>query len=191
MDISFSIWQRILNIKLEVKVKKTLFLFLLIAGISIQAQTSQKIGYVDSQVILNQYSAAIKAQSDIDALVAGWTKVRDSLATVLQGAYADYQKQEATMTPEVKAQKQQELITMQQNVERFNAEKFGQQTGEVYRKTDEILAPVKQKIFSAIDEVAKQEQMKFVFDKTGDVILLYADPEFDITFKVLDKLKTK
>ena len=171
--------------------KKTLILFLLIAGVSIQAQSTQKIGYVDSQVILNQYSAAIKAQSDIDALVAGWTKVRDSMATVLQGSYADYQKQEATMTPEVKAQKQQELIALQQNVERFNTEKFGQQTGEVYRKTDEILAPVKQKIFTAIDEVAKQEQMKFVFDKTGDVILLYADPEFDITFKVLDKLKTK
>lgn len=172
--------------------KKALILFLIFAGITVQAQSStQKIGYVDSQVILSQYSAAIKAQSDIDALVSKWTKYRDSLATVFQTSYADYQKQEATMPADVKAQRQQELVAMQQNIERYNQEKFGQPNGEVYKKSDEILAPVKQKIFDAINDVAKQEQMKFVFDKTGDVILLYADPEFDITFKVLDKLKTK
>jgi outer membrane protein len=51
------------------------------------------------------------------------------------------------------------------------------------------MKPVKEKIFKAIDEVSKEESMQFVFDKAGDVILLKADPQFDITYKVLDLLK--
>ena len=56
-------------------------------------------------------------------------------------------------------------------------------------KQDEIFTPVKNKIYAAIQQVAKDEAMQFVFDKSGDIILLYADSSFDITFKVLDRLK--
>ena len=60
----------------------------------------------------------------------------------------------------------------------------------VTKKQEEIFNPVKDKIYKAIEEVAKKEGMQFVFDKSGDIILLYADPQYDITYKVLDKLKT-
>jgi outer membrane protein len=71
----------------------------------------------------------------------------------------------------------------------FEQEKFGQQEGELYLKNEELFAPVKAQIIEAIQEVAKEEGMNFIFDKTGDVLLLYADENFDMTFKVLDKLK--
>ena len=48
---------------------------------------------------------------------------------------------------------------------------------------------MKAKVYKAIQEVAKEENMKFVLDKTGDAVVLYADPAYDITYKVLDKLK--
>jgi outer membrane protein len=48
---------------------------------------------------------------------------------------------------------------------------------------------VKKKIYAAIEKVAKEEGMQFIFDKSGDILLLYADEAFDITFKVLDSLK--
>ena len=72
----------------------------------------------------------------------------------------------------------------------FRKDKFAQGTGEIYKKQDEIFGPVKDKIYKAIQKVAKKEGMKFVFDKAGDVVLLYADAEYDLTYKVLDLLKT-
>jgi len=57
------------------------------------------------------------------------------------------------------------------------------------QKQEEIFNPVKKKIYTAIEQVAKSEGMQFVFDKSGDIVLLYADSSFDITYQVLDKLK--
>jgi outer membrane protein len=61
--------------------------------------------------------------------------------------------------------------------------------GEYYRKNDELLQPIKDQIMKGIEEAAKKEGLTFVFDKAGDVILLYADQTYDITFTVLDMLK--
>jgi len=51
------------------------------------------------------------------------------------------------------------------------------------------MKPVQNKIFTAIQDIAKDEDLDFVFDRSGDVMLLYAKEEYDITNKVLDKLK--
>jgi len=148
-----------------------------------------KIGYVDSQVILTQLPAAIKAQGDLDAITNFWASQLDSMTLAYQQGLADYQKQAGTMTDEQKLARQQQLIAMEQNILDFRNKKFSQQSGEIYKKQEEIFGPVKQKIYKAIEEVAKSEGMQFVFDKSGDIILLYADSAFDVTYKVLDKLK--
>ncbi|HEY7752147.1 MAG TPA: OmpH family outer membrane protein [Ignavibacteriaceae bacterium] len=148
-----------------------------------------KIGYVDSQVILAQLPEAIKAQGDLDALTNLWAAQLDSMTLAYQQSLADYQKQSGTMNDEQKLARQKELIGMEQNILDFRNKKFSQQNGEIFKKQEEIFEPVKQKIYQAIEVVAKEEGMKFVFDKSGDIILLYADAGFDVTFKVLDKLK--
>ncbi len=161
----------------------------LFAAVIMQAQTQQKLGYVDSQVILTQFPEAIKAQGDLDALTSKWSSQLDSMTQSYQGALNDYKKQENTMPEDKKLSVQQSIIQQEQTIRDFQKQKFGQQTGEIYKKQEEIFNPVKQKIYKAIQEVAKEENMQFVFDKSGDIILLYADSAFDITYKVLDKLK--
>jgi outer membrane protein len=156
---------------------------------TIFAQSPQKIGYVDSQIILTQLPEAIKAQSDLDALTTQWSDQVDSMKLALQQQYADVQKQLATMTDEQKQLKQKELIEKEQQIYQFQNQKFGQPNGEIYKKQDTIFEPVKKKIYAAIEQVAKDESMHFVFDKSGDILLLYADTSYDITFKVLDSLK--
>ncbi|MBZ0198823.1 MAG: OmpH family outer membrane protein, partial [Ignavibacteriaceae bacterium] len=155
----------------------------------LSAQTPVKIGYVDSQVILTQFSEAIKAQGDLDALTQKWSNQLDSMTQAYQQGLADYQKQANNMPDDKKLAAQQVLIKKEQDIVDFRKMKFGQQTGEIYAKQEEIFNPVKEKIYKAIENVAKEESMQFVFDKSGDIILLYADSAFDVTFKVLDKLK--
>lgn len=192
MVVPFSIWERFLKIqnnKRKNTVKKFVVILFVLLGITISAQTPQKLGYVDSQIILNQLPEAIKAQSDLDAVTKLWSDQLDSMTLNYQQMLTDYQKQSGTMSDEQKLAKQQELIAMEQNILGFRNQKFGQPNGAIYTKQEEIFAPVKKKIYGAIEEVAKGEGMQFVFDKSGDIILLYADAAFDITYKVLDHLK--
>jgi len=168
-------------------IKLVLLTVLLSAG-SLFAQT-QKTGYVDSEVILKQFSEAIKAQGELDAIIEKWNAEIDSMTYNLQQAYQNYQKQSGNMKEDKKLEEQQKLVQQQQMIEEYRRSKFAQGTGEIYKKQDELLKPVKEKIFKAIEGVAKDEGMHFVFDKTGEILLLYADSQFDITYKVLDRLK--
>ncbi len=167
---------------------KVLALVILAAAGSVYAQT-QKTGYVDSETILKQFPEAIKAQGELDNLIEKWNNQIDSMTYNLQQAYQTYQKQAGNMKEDKKAEEQQKLVQQQQLIEEFKRSKFAQGTGEIYKKQEELLKPVKEKIFKTIEVVAKEENMQFVFDKTGEILLLYADPAFDITYKVLDKLK--
>lgn len=169
--------------------KYIVFLFFIFFGSFAAAQNPQKIGYVDSQTILSQLPEAIKAQGDLDALTNKWTAQLDSMSQAYQAALTDYQKQANTMPDDKKLAAQQKLIAQEQALLDFRRQKFGQGTGEIYKRQEEIFSPVKEKIYKAIEDVAKAEGMQFVFDKSGDIILLYADSQFDITFKVLDKLR--
>jgi outer membrane protein len=153
------------------------------------AQTQLKIGYVDSEVILTQFSESIKAQGDLDALTNKLSAKLDSMTLAYQQSIADYQKQAETMNDAKKTEAQQRIVKMEQDIMDFRKAKFTQGTGEVYKKQEELFAPIKAKIYASIEKVAKDENMQFVFDKSGDILLLYADAAFDITFKVLDSLK--
>lgn len=194
MGISFPIWKGLLTIKNqtnnEVKLRTTtLFLLFFITAASLFAQNTQKIGWVDSEIILQQYPPAIKAQSDLDAMTSKWSKSIDSMTTDLQTAYTEAQKQFTNMTPDKQKEVQQDLVKKEQTIQQFRQQKFAQPNGELFLKQDELLKPIKAKILDAIDNVRKQEGMSFVFDKTGDVLLLFADPQYDLTNIVLDKLK--
>ncbi len=163
--------------------------FMLLGGSLVFAQSTQKTGYVDSEVILKQVPEAIKAQGELDALIGRWNAQVDSMSQSLQQEYGDYQKQAANMPEAKRKETEQKLVLQQQTIEEFRRSKFAQGTGEIYGKQEQLLKPVKEKIFAAIESVAKDEGMSFIFDKSGDILLLYADASYDITFKVLDKLK--
>ena len=153
-----------------------------------QTQMQQKIGYVDSEIMLKTLPEAIKAQGELDKIAKGWYAQADSMTTALQGDYASYQKQQGTMNPDKLKEAQQNIVNKEQELNQFKQTKFGQ-GGDLYKKQEDLFAPVKEKIMKGIQEVAKEEGMNFVFDKAGDVLLLYADAQYDITYKVLDKLK--
>ena len=175
--------------------KKLVALFLIVLSFSVNAQQTQsaplKIGYVDSEVILAQYPIAIKAKSDLEGMVAKWRKDLDSMQTDLQKSYADYQKQsqEKDVKQDDLQKSQKNVLEKEQRAQQFQQSKFAQPNGEYFVRQEQLMKPVKEQIFKAIDEVSDGENMQFVFDKAGEVVLLKADAQFDITFKVLDLLK--
>lgn len=175
----------------NISIVLTLFL-LFTAAVTAQTGTDPKIniGFVNSDAIMQQFSEAVKAQGEIQAQIEKWNKQLDSMALAFQQEVADYQKQMGTMPDDQKQAKETELLQKQQNIEQFREQKFGQQNGEAYLLREQLLEPIRQKIFDAIEQVAKEENIQFVFDKAGEISLLYAEEEYNLTFKVLDKLKS-
>ena len=51
------------------------------------------------------------------------------------------------------------------------------------------MKPIQNQVFTAIEEVAEENELDFVFDRSGDLIFLYAKEEYDITTQVLSKLQ--
>jgi outer membrane protein len=171
-----------------VKIKNVFFVLILLFTENVFAQVQMKVGIVDSEVILAQLPDYKTAQDKLNEIVKGWQSVLDSLTTDYQMKLESYRKQEAMMTEDNKLKAQQELIKMEQDILGYRQKRFGQQ-GDIVAKQEELLAPIKKKIITMIEKVAKEEKITLVLDKAGDVVVLYSDPTFDITFKVLDRLK--
>ena len=148
----------------------------------------QRLSYVDSEKIINDLPEAQAAQKELDAIFKGWQDQLQKMSDELQKGIEAYQKKESVMSAAAKETEQKRLGDLQQQAREFQIQKLGQ-GGEGQQLRDKKLAPIREKILKAIEEVAKEEGFTFVFDKANDVLLLYADVKYDLTYKVLDRLK--
>ena len=167
-----------------------LFLFIGIMAFAATAGAQTlKIGYVDSQKIFEGLPEAQEVQKQLDSRLAVWQDSLDVMAKNYMAEVEAYQAQQGMMSESVKQEKQEALMRLQQEVTDYRTRKFGQ-SGEAARLRQSMLQPLQNKVLAAIEEVAKEEKLNFVFDKIEDAaLLLYAESKFDYTFKVLDNLK--
>jgi outer membrane protein len=166
------------------------FLFVLIVAIPSQINAQLKIGYVDSDSIMDKYADAQDARQKLDALIQEWQAELAKLENNWKTKYDDYEKRKLILTDQTRAEMEAELIKLEQQIGDYRDKKFGT-NGELFQKQDEIMKPVQNKVFNAIKEVAKDEELDFVFDRSGDVMLLFAKDEYDVTALVLNKLNLK
>ncbi len=92
------------------------------------------------------------------------------------------------MSEQKRIEVEKDLSISEKAISDFRQKKFGV-SGELYASQEEVMKPVQNKIFTAIQEVADDEELDFVFDRSGDILFLYAKDEYDITHLVLEKLK--
>ncbi|MFA6456868.1 MAG: OmpH family outer membrane protein [Bacteroidota bacterium] len=166
---------------------KKLFFVLLVCSIAAiaQQQPSLKIGYVNSETIIKELPEAKDSQAKLEAILKGWQDEIEKRGQALQSKYEEYQKQANMLNESTKQAKQKELVDDEQKLNQYRQEK--QQELAVQR--DKIMKPIQEKVFKAIEKVAKEQKLSFVLDRATEVPVLYADPQYDYTYKVLDMLK--
>jgi outer membrane protein len=147
-----------------------------------------KIGYVDSDAIMDKLPDAQDAKQKLDALVQEWQTELNKIENTWKTKYDDYEKRKLIMTDQTRAEVEAELVKLEKQISDYREKKFGT-NGEMFQKQDELMKPVQNRIFAAIKEVALEEDYDYVFDRSGDILLLYAKEKYDITVKVLNKLK--
>jgi len=162
----------------------TIFLFALSSNLFAQL----KIGYVDSDTIISQLPDSKDAQLKIDGLIQEWQEEVDKLEREWKEKYDDYEKRKLVMSDPKRVEVEKELYQMEGKITQYRQAKFGV-NGELFKKEAELMKPIQNKVFNAIEEVAKENNLYFVFDRSGDVLFLFAKEEYDITNLVLEKLQ--
>ncbi|MDH3268267.1 MAG: OmpH family outer membrane protein [Ignavibacteria bacterium] len=162
-----------------------LITFSLLSSISI---AQLKIGYVDSDTILDNSPDMQDARQKIDALIQEWqTEVR-RMESELKAKQDDYEKRKLIMTEQTNSEALAEIAKLQKELGDYRDKKFGA-NGELFQKQNEVMKPIQNKVFTIIQEIATEEELDFVFDRSGDIIFLYAKPDYDLTAKVIERLK--
>jgi len=146
-----------------------------------------KIGYVDSKTIMDRLPEAQDAQKQLDGYVAQWQGEITKMQNDWQKKFEEYDKKKLIMSDQTKAEFERDLMQLEKRVTEYRNQKFGP-NGEMFQKQRELLKPVHDRIFKAIQDVAQEDGYDYVFDKSGDILLLYTNDKYDLTAKVLEKL---
>lgn len=145
-----------------------------------------KIGYIDSQILLNKLPAAVEAQKKLEEQSNAWAEELQKKADRIRSLQQQLEQQSLLLSDEKKQEKQDEIQQLYMESQRFQDQKFGQQ-GELYQKRSELLQPVFDQINEQIEAVAEEEGYDYIFDTVAGNIL-YAKEEYDLTKKILEKL---
>jgi len=160
----------------------TLTLVLLVVGMNVQAQ---KFGFINSQELISQLSEVKEANSKIETLKKQLQKKGEEMIASLQAKYSDVQKRQADglLSPKEAQAEGEKLQLEEQALGKF--EQTSQET--IYKKSEELLAPIQEKINNAIKEVAADNGYTYIFDSSLGLVL-YADPGTDVSSLVKAKL---
>jgi outer membrane protein len=171
----------ILAIATEIVLTTFLMLF---SGNSVQAQ---KIAYVDTEYILGNVPEYKNAQTQIDDLSNKWQKEIETRFAEIDKLYKIYQA-DATMLPEeMKHKRENEIIAKEKDVKDLQKKRFGQ-GGDLFKKRQELIKPIQDKVYNAIEAISTQENIGIVFDKSTGATMIYTNNKYDISDVVLGKL---
>jgi outer membrane protein len=148
----------------------------------------QKIGHVSSDAIMKQLPDAQDAQKQLDAMVAEWQGELNTMQQDWQKKFDDYDQKKLIMSEARRADAEKELRDLDQRIAEYRNQKFGQ-NGELFQKQNELMKPVQDRVFKAIEDVAKEEGYDYVLDKSGEILMMYANEKYDLTPKVLERLQ--
>ena len=171
--------------------KKLRFLLVIIPILIVINSTfgQVKIGWINSQVIMDKLPEAQEAQRQLDNMVTEWQNELAKMQNEWQRKFEEYDKKKLILTEQGRAEAERQLQDLDKKIVEYRNRKFGQ-NGELFQKQNELMKPVQDKIFKAIQDVAKEEGYDYVFDKSGDIMLMYTNDKYDLTNIVLEKVKT-
>jgi outer membrane protein len=168
--------------------RRTLLVILLaLAAGAVSAQS--KLGHFNSEAIMQALPEAIDAQKSLDGLVAQWEAELQKMQAEWKKKFDEYDKRKLILTDQARADQERELRELDQRIVDFRTKKFGQ-NGELFQKQNEVMKPIQNKIFKVLEDIARDDGYDYIFDRSGEVLLLYANEKNDLTQKVLARMQT-
>ena len=173
-------------------IRKSFFcLLFVLAAVASHAQgAAAKFGYVDTDYILSNIPEFKQAQSELDKTSVQWQKEIEGRFAEIDKLYKAFQTDAVLLTDEMKIKTQNEIDNKEKEAKDLQRQRFGVD-GELFKKRQELVKPLQDKVYNAIKAVAEKKGLGFVLDKSGQISILYANSKYDISDDVLVQLGYK
>lgn len=165
------------------KVLKAIALLLLISNFAL----AQKFGHFDSDYVLNKMPEYAEKKTEIDQLAKDYQKEVRSLFSEVEKMRSKFRLEQVAFTSEMKKERQTEIDLKEQEALDKQTQLFAFD-GLFFKKQEELLKPLQQKLWEAVEVVAKKRGLDYIFDKAADVGIIYSNPVHDYTEYVLEEL---
>jgi outer membrane protein len=168
--------------------KTVILLGLLILSSSIGL--AQKYAFVDSEYIRKNIPAFTTAQDQLDKLSKQWEKEVSDGYAVVEKMYKSYQNETVLLSQDMKTKREEAIIAKEKEMKDLQNKYFGVE-GDLFKKREELVKPIQDEILKAIKEIAVEGSYAVIFDTASGGNILFANPKFDISDQVLQKLGYK
>ncbi len=175
---------------MKVKSKILGFLFVFLSAFGFAQGTAAKFGYVDTDYIMGQIPEYKAAVSELDKTSIQWQKEIEAKFSEIDKLYKAYQADAILLTDDMKKKRENEIVNKEKEAKDVQKQRFGVD-GELYKKRQELVKPLQDKVYNAIKKVAEKKGLGFVLDKSGQVSILYASSKYDMSDDVLVELGYK
>lgn len=169
--------------------KKVILSFAILL-ISTTAIFSQKYAYIDSEYILSNIPEYKDAQNEIDNLSKQWQKEIEQKLKEVDNLYKAFQNESVLLPEEMKKKRESEIIAAEKEAKELQKKRFGKD-GDLFKKRQDLIKPIQDRVYNAIEKRAQEKNYVFVFDKAGSLTIIYADAKYDISDEILDDLGYK
>lgn len=169
--------------------KKVFFLLLILLG-CIGIAEAQRYAIVDSKYILDKMQEYKDAQKKLDQFSEQWQKEIDQKQATLDRMYKEYEAEQVMLSEELKKKREDQLFNLEKELRDLQRKRFGFE-GDLFKKRQELIKPVQDKVYNAIQKIAVQRAYDFILDKSEGITVIFADPKLDKSEDVLKELGVK
>ena len=167
-------------------------LLLLIFGFCIMVVSAQAQRYavVDTKYILDKMPDYKDAQKKLDQFSEQWQKEIETKQAELDKMYKDFDAEMVMLSDVLKKKRQDEIFLKEKETRDLQRKRFGFE-GDLFKKRQELVKPVQDKVYNAIQKIAVAKQYDFILDKSEGITVIFADPKLDRSEDVLRELGIK
>jgi outer membrane protein len=169
--------------------KKFILALALLTGIGISVQ-AQRYAIVDTKYILENIPEYKEAQKQLDSFSEKWQKEIEQKQVELDRMYKNYDAERVMLTEELKKKREDEIFLKEKEVRDLQRQRFGYE-GDLFKKREELVKPIQDRVYNAIIKIAATRQYDFVLDKSEGITVIFADPKLDRSEDVLRELGVK
>jgi outer membrane protein len=151
---------------------------------------AQKYAYIDSDYILGKIPEYNESKDKLDKLAERWMKEIEERYEVLKKKKEAFAREEVLLPAEEKKKREEDIVKLESEAMQMQQLRFGV-SGDYFQKRQELIKPIQDEVFDALQKVASKKNYTFVFDKANQSNLVYADNKLDISDDILKELKIK
>ena len=160
------------------------FIILFLITYLVSAQRSVKIGYIDTEYILENLPEYNQVSDRLEEKAAGWKKEIEDRSRKIEQKKEALNSERILLTDEMIDEIEEEITLDEEELSEYQQKRFGPR-GDLIIQKQQLIQPIQDQIFNAIRELAESKNYDFIFDKSADIVMLYSDKRFDVSDQIL------